>query len=190
MEQAVGVIKSEQQRSDNLAAGLKFFPIAESADDAVRASVPLYLLHAVAVAGLIWEVEAFRNHAVASTTCRSKPTLSILQLQAGRRKTEQVCARKVPGGEILELQAPLGQRLAGKRNFAFLQQVERKKQSRRFHGQFFYTADGWMNTLQKVVEGKLPADRNDNFAIKDKARFAKRSCGSNDLRKIAGQILT
>src|ERR1700709_1449038 len=98
-------------------------------------------------------------------------------------------ARKVAAGEILNLPAPLPQRLCGPRDFAFPQQVERKKQSRSFLGQFFYTAGGRMNALQEVVERKLAIDRNDNFAINDKPPCAQRSGGSNELRKIAGQLL-
>lgn len=36
-----------------------------------------------------------------------------------------------------------------------------------FYGQFFYTAVGRMNALQKVVKGKLANDGNDDFVIKD-----------------------
>ena len=43
----------------------------------------------------------------------------------------------------------------------------------------FFTAEGGMNALQKVVEGKLTADRNDDFAIKDEGFFAQGQCGSN-----------
>ena len=92
MKQAFGVIKSEKQGSDNLAARLNVLPVAKAADDAVRASVALYFLHPIAGAGLIWKVDAFRNDAVASTTCRRKPAFSVLQFQARGRKTKEICA--------------------------------------------------------------------------------------------------
>jgi hypothetical protein len=52
VKQAIGIIQSEENGSDNFAARLKVFPVAKAADHAVRAAVPLYLLHAVAIAGL------------------------------------------------------------------------------------------------------------------------------------------
>ena len=93
------------------------------------------------------------------------------------------------GGEIFKLRAPLGQWLVRKSAIPGFQQIERKKQGWRFYGQFFYTAVGRMNALQKVIKGKLATDGNDDFAIKDEASFAQRRCGGSDLRKITGQIL-
>ena len=49
MKQAFVVIQSEENGSDNLAALLKVLAVTKTADYAVRASVPLYLLHAVPV---------------------------------------------------------------------------------------------------------------------------------------------
>jgi hypothetical protein len=84
MEQALGIIKSEEHGSNNLAARLKVLSIAKAADHAVRASIELYLLHAVAVPGLLWEVDPFGDHPVATAARRGKPPLRILQLEAYR----------------------------------------------------------------------------------------------------------
>src|ERR1700704_4309484 len=74
VKQALSVIKAEQHGPDDLAARLQVLAIAETPDHTVRASMPLYLLHAVAVPGLVWQVEPFRNDTVAATACRSEPT--------------------------------------------------------------------------------------------------------------------
>ena len=89
VKQAVGIIKSEEHRSDNLATRLKVLPVAKAADHAVRASVPLYLLHSVTVAGLIRKIETFRDDAVASATCRRKPTFGVLQTSGWPEKDEK-----------------------------------------------------------------------------------------------------
>src|SRR3954468_21952898 len=99
MEQARGIIKSEKHGSDDLAAALQVLSIAKPADHTVRASITLDLLHAVAVPSLIWEVKPFGDHAVAAAAGLSKPTMSILQFQAGRRKTEQGCGWKATSGK-------------------------------------------------------------------------------------------
>ena len=80
MEQTLSVIKTEQHRSDDLATALRVLRVAEAAYDAVRAPMTLYFLHSFAVARLIGKVEAFRNDAVASATCRRKPAFGVLQL--------------------------------------------------------------------------------------------------------------
>ena len=59
------------------------------------------------------------------------------RLQAGRRKTKKGACRKVTGGEILELRAPLAQGLGRKLGLSLLQQIERKKQGRCFSANFF-----------------------------------------------------
>ena len=94
VEQAFGVIKSEKQGSDKLLSLLPILSVAETADDAVRASVALYFLHPVAGAGLIWQVDAFRNDAVVSTTCRRKPAFSVLRFQARGGETKEIAPEK------------------------------------------------------------------------------------------------
>ena len=69
MKQSFGIIQSEEDRSHDLGPALKIFPVAKTADHAVRASVSLYLLHSVAATGLIRKIEALRDDTVASTTC-------------------------------------------------------------------------------------------------------------------------
>ena len=126
----------------------------------------------------------------ASASCRRKPTFGVLQLQASRRKTKQVRARKVTGGEILKLQAPLAQRLAPQaRSLPFFSRSNARNKAGVCSANFFTRLRSGMDALQKVVEGKSTTDRNDNFAIKDEAFFAQRQCGGNHFRKIAAQIL-
>ena len=176
MKQAFGIIQSEEDRSHDLAAGLKIFPVAKTADHAVRASVPLYLLHPITVTGLIRKIEAFRDDAVASATCGRKPAFCVFQTQAGRGKTKKVIAGKVTGGKLLELRPPLAQGLGCKLGLSLLQQIEREKKHRSLLGQFFYAARRGMNALQQVVERKSPIYGNDDFAIEDKAFFAQGQC--------------
>ena len=185
VEHAVGIIKSEEDRSHDLAARLKVFPVAKAADHAVRASVPLYLLHPFAVAGLIRKIDTFRDDAITSASCRRKPAFSVFHLRAGRRKTKKVLARKATGGEILKLQTPLAQRPGRKLGPSLLQQIERQKQRRSLLRQFLYAARRGMDALQQVVERKSITYGNDNFAIEDEAFFAQGQCRGNHFRKIA-----
>ena len=94
VKQTVGIIKTKQERADNLAAGLKFLGITESADDTIGTSISFYLLHAVAVASLIWKIETLRNDAIAPAPSGRKPPFGVLQFPAGRRKTKQVFSEK------------------------------------------------------------------------------------------------
>src|SRR4051812_27026462 len=53
---------------DTLPARLTVFTIATAADDTVRTSVALYLLHTFSIAGLTRKVEALGDDAIASST--------------------------------------------------------------------------------------------------------------------------
>ena len=64
---AVIVIKAEEQGSDELAALRRLLAVTEAAHNAVGAAVIFDLLHAVAIARLIGEIEAFCDDAVASS---------------------------------------------------------------------------------------------------------------------------
>jgi hypothetical protein len=66
MKQTVGIVKTQQDRTDKLATRVPLLGVAEAADHAVGASELLYLLHAFAVAGLIRQIEPLRDYAVAA----------------------------------------------------------------------------------------------------------------------------
>ena len=71
MQQAIVIVEAEQQRSDDPLAVHFVGGVAEAADHTVRAAEILDLLHAVAVAGLIGQVDALCDDAVA-TAARSR----------------------------------------------------------------------------------------------------------------------
>src|SRR3977135_676293 len=112
MKQAAGIVEPEKTRTNNLPTSLKFSPVPEAADDTVRASIALDLLHAVPLTGLIRKIEAFRDHAIASSSCRRKPMMSVLKLQTGRGKPKKICAGKVTRSEVFKQRPPPCQRFA------------------------------------------------------------------------------
>src|ERR1700712_3009837 len=121
MQQTIGIVEAQQHGSGDLAASLRFLGISEAADDAVSASVPLYLLHPLAVASLIRQVTTFGDQAVAAATGESKPKLCILEGKAGRRQSKKGVPRKPAFGEAFQQRAPLRQRPGCHILFAFLQ---------------------------------------------------------------------
>lgn len=102
VQQPVVIVEPEKNRPDDLPARQTVFAVAKAADDTVRTTITLNLLHTLSIAGLVWKVEALRDDAIASTARRREPTLGIPQLRAGRRKAKQVCLREETSGEILQ----------------------------------------------------------------------------------------
>ena len=68
MQQAIVVEKAQQQGSYDLAANLFLLGVAEAADYAIRGSVSLDLLHTFPRAGLIGEIQTFRDDAIATSS--------------------------------------------------------------------------------------------------------------------------
>ena len=60
MQQTLVVVQAQQQRADHL----PFCRVPESADHAISRPHAFDLLHAVALAGSIRDVQTFSNHAV------------------------------------------------------------------------------------------------------------------------------
>src|ERR1700710_2255515 len=111
MQQTIGIVEAQQDRSGDLAASLCFFGVSKAADDAVGASVPFYLLHALAVASLVRQVKALGDHAVAASASGPKPKRRILEGKAGWREPKKGASRKPAFGEVFQQRAPLRQRL-------------------------------------------------------------------------------
>src|ERR1700743_546587 len=86
MQQSVVIVQPEEKGSDHLSTRLTIVAVTEAADDTVRAAIALYLLHTLAIACLVRHIETLRDDAIASSACRCKPALCVLQIQADRRK--------------------------------------------------------------------------------------------------------
>src|SRR5438477_6560643 len=73
MQQPILVIKTEQQRADDILT----LVVAKTTDDAVSAAIILDLLHAAAVARAVFEVAALGDDAVEGRTGPLKPLLGL-----------------------------------------------------------------------------------------------------------------
>jgi hypothetical protein len=62
---------------ERLAAGYPSLAIAEAADQAICASMPFCLLHAVAIAKLVGQVASFGDDAVAASAGRLQPSFGL-----------------------------------------------------------------------------------------------------------------
>src|ERR1041385_973338 len=73
MQQPPIIVQTEQQRADHLLARKLVGRVAKAANDAIGAAKFLDLLHAVAVAGLIRQVETLGDHAAGAAAPRPPP---------------------------------------------------------------------------------------------------------------------
>src|ERR1700712_5610164 len=134
MQQTIGIVEAQQHGSGDLLASLCFLEVSEAADDAVGASVPFYLLHALAVASLVRQVKTLGDHAVAASASGPKPKLRILEGKAGWRQSKKGVPRKPAFGEVFQQRAPLRQRSGCDILLAILQEVEGQVQRGCFRG--------------------------------------------------------
>src|SRR4051812_38889634 len=95
MQQPCIVVEAEQQRTDDFPPVQSVGRVAKPADDAVGAAKILDLLHAVAIAGLVWQVDAFGDPAVKTAARLAEPFFR--NGETGR------CRREPKGGLRLEL---------------------------------------------------------------------------------------
>ena len=86
VQQPFVVIEAEQQRADYLPAVDLVGRIAEAADHAIGAAEFLDLLHAVAVAGLIGQVDPLGDHAVTAAAGLCQPLFGECVTRRCRRQ--------------------------------------------------------------------------------------------------------
>src|SRR4051812_33854830 len=100
MQQACVVVEAEQQRAHDVLSVEFVRSVAKPADDAVGAAKILDLLHAVAIAGLVWQIETLGDDAVKTAAGLREPFF--------RRGIACRCRRESKGGLRSELYACKG----------------------------------------------------------------------------------
>ena len=108
VEEAVAVVQTQKKRAEGLG---RFGAVAKTGDDAVGGANVFYLLHAVARAGEVGEVEALGHDAVESRSARVEPVPGGGQARGGRGKADDRIAVEVLLCEGFELFSPLSQML-------------------------------------------------------------------------------
>jgi hypothetical protein len=86
------------------------------------------------------------------------------------RPKHQLGVREVTSGEVLQTGPAHCDRLGRQLGLAFPQQIECEEHCRRFLRQFLHAARSRMDALQQIIERKLAARRNDDFADKSRRR--------------------
>ncbi len=131
-----------------------FFRIAKSTHDAVGRSLALDLLHAVAIARLVRQIEPLGDdpvQAAAGDACQPSPCRGGSRRRG--RNANLIGRGKELAGESLQMFSSVSETFTQQRFARFAnQQVKGDKQGGVLGRQLFHPAGGRMNPLQKIVE--------------------------------------
>src|SRR5437588_12927708 len=98
IQQAVTIIESQQQRSDDF----PFLRVTKSAHDAIRSALALDLLHGIALTALVPNVQSLGNHAVKIGAGTLIPLAGLLEICRGWGKPNLIRGLEIIVRELLK----------------------------------------------------------------------------------------
>ena len=158
MEQAIVIIKAEEERTHNLSCPR----ISKSANDAVGSALLLDLDHRALTRAIV-EGGSLGDHTVEGAAAASQPAERNFPIAGHRRELETICF--ILTEELFQLFTPLRLGQLSEGFSVELEQIENHEFCRRLLGELPDATFRWMQSQLQRLEGQRVAYRNDEFPV-------------------------